>query len=238
MLRKEGRRLLTVRALLGPSSLPERPPNKLLSSDSPSKLTPTARSEQRPAGQNEICGLPWRRGEGGAASVPGPSSLAIPAGPRVQPRRRGDWLREGQARRSGPSGLQQGDASFPAKLEGGGSEHARPHPGAKGTSASRGAAARLARRDRSGSGSQERRLQGLGARRGLRPRPRPQRFCAALRTPARSLRFLLQTPAPSHGAPAFPPCPGPARGTLAEPGSRGPAPAARQEGKVGSRGAG
>lgn len=52
--------------------------------------------------------------------------------PTLSPRRGGTSRSQGQARCSEPFGLQQGDASFPAKLEGGGSEHALPAPQRQG----------------------------------------------------------------------------------------------------------
>lgn len=158
--------------------------------------------------------------------------------PPPSPRRGEPRGSEGQAKRSRPFGLQRGDASFPTKLEGGGSKDARPapKPGAKGTGPCQGTAARLARRGRSESRAKEQRLQGLGAWRGLRVRP--ERFCAALRAPAGSLWSLLQTRATSLCAPGFTPSLGLGQGSPADPGTGGPMPAARQAGKLGSPSAG
>lgn len=150
--------------------------------------------------------------------------------PTLSPRRGGTSRSQGQARCSEPFGLQQGDASFPAKLEGGGSEHALPAPQRQGH--------RSQQRGRRSPGSpmplgvRRPRAAPPGFRSPTRRRARPQRICAALRVPASSLRSLLQTGAPRLGTPVFTPSPGPGGGSLWS------LPAAHQAGKLDSRGAG
>lgn len=116
---RKGQRSSTAQALLGPSSLPERAPNKLLPSDSPagntgrSLGTETSWTEPEPlASGNQV--------------VPGSLLLSLRRAPTC--RRGGPRGSDGQAGRSGPFGLQRGHASFPAKLEGGGSVCGRSAP--------------------------------------------------------------------------------------------------------------
>lgn len=74
---------------------------------------------------------------------------------------------------------------------------------AKGTEPSRRAAARLARRGRSGAGAPRAAPAGFRSPRGLRAAG--SAGAVLLRAPAGSLRYLLQTQATSLGAPSLSP---------------------------------
>ena len=165
--------------------------------------------------------------------MPGSLLLSLRGAPTC--RRGGPRGSDRQAGRSGPSGLQRGRASFPAKLEGGGSEDARsaPQPGPRAQSRAEGLRSPRSPR-RLGGRSPRAAPAGSRSPRGLRARR--ELFCSA-RRPGHSGAYCRPGPAASALEPFFPPESWPGPGSPTEPESRGPVPAARRPGKLGSLGA-
>lgn len=131
---------------------------------------------------------------------------------------------------AGPSGCSADTQVSPQSWREEAASAAAPHPSPRPRAPSRGAAARLARRGRSGAGTPRAAPAGFRSPRGLRARR--ERFCSA-RRPGHSAPYCRPRP-PASAPPAFPPSPGRGRGSPGEPESRGPVPAARQAGKLGS----